>query len=543
MFSPDMMEAAQKMMANMKPEDMQRMSQMAANMDPKVMENMMKNMGGGALPSGVDAKAAAEQMKNMTPEEMRAGMNQAQGQMSGQRQYMCNASEMLKKEGNALVQKEDFPEALIKYEKALENMKTFSGDDVKTLKLGLLNNKALCHIKMQEPEKAVAASEEALKVDPKSFKAFYRRGQARSELKEYAQAVVDMRRASELNPSDKAISTELSRLREECKVKGIREPEPDQDELKVKDTWSSGSTPSASSASGSSSSSSRSATPAPSGADTERTARLAQLAENPDMLRQATEAMSKMSPETMEAMIKSSGPLPPGMDADAVRSQMEQLQKNPEMLKMATDALKSMPEEERKKLLAARGAGVGMPPDLDPTKMSEVLKDLSDDDLKAMNFSGGEDADSMRQVADQMAKNPDMMKQMSDMMKNMPPDALQSMMEASAAMRGGKGAGAPGQPGGPDPSAMLNDPEMLKATEKMMASMPPEAIASMMQASGMDIGEDKAKMVARLMPWIMRAMRLFSYLKKGWSQLWSPRGRMVLAAVVLLVAFLQYRST
>mmetsp|Transcript_64838 Transcript_64838/g.154800 ORF Transcript_64838/g.154800 Transcript_64838/m.154800 type:complete len:562 (-) Transcript_64838:100-1785(-) len=560
MFNPEMMEAAQKMMANMKPEDMQRMSQMAANMDPKVMESMMKNMG-GSMPSGMDPKAAAEQMKNMTPEQLRQGMSQAQGQMSAQKQYMCNASEMLKKEGNDLIAQNKFAEALAKYEKGLDNLKQVAGGD-KTLKIGLLNNKALCHIKMKEPEKAVEASEEALKVDPQSFKAFYRRGQAKSEMKQLAEALVDVRRASELSPSDKAIQTELQRLRDECKAKGIAEPPPDQDRHEVKSTWSNGATPSTSSASvpGSSSSSSRSATPS---ADADRLAQAAeQLAENPDMLRQATEAMSKMSPETMEAMLQSSA-LPPGMNSDMMRSQMEQLQKNPEMLKMATDALKSMPEEERKKLLAARAGGAGgpmpgMPGDPammsqvfeDPTmlqQMAEKAKDLSDDDLKRMNLNGQEDLDVMRQAAEQMAKNPEMAKQMSDMMKNMPPEQLQAMMEASAAMRGGKGpgAGAPGEmPAGMDPTAMFNDPEMIKATEKMMANMSPETFASMAKASGMEISEDKAKVIARLMPWIMRLMRMFSYVKKGWSKIWSPKGRMVLAVVVVLVAVLQhYRSS
>lgn len=57
-------------------------------------------------------------MKNMTPEQMKASMAQAQSQMGAQKQYMYNAAEMLKTEGNVEVKKEAYPAALAKYGKA-----------------------------------------------------------------------------------------------------------------------------------------------------------------------------------------------------------------------------------------------------------------------------------------------------------------------------------------------------------------------------------------------------------------------------------------
>merc|ERR1719230_1138296 len=85
----------------------------------------------------------------------------------------------------------------------------------------------------------------------------------------------------------------------------------------------------------------------------------------------------------------------------------------------------------------------------------------------------------------------------------------------------GMGGGMPGMDamagkGGMDPSAMMNDPDMLKATEQMMKNMSPEMLASMAKASGMDLSEDKAKLVAKFLPWLMRLMRWFGHLKKGW---------------------------
>merc|ERR1711972_241124 len=103
----------------------------------------------------------------------------------------------------------------------------------------------------------------------------------------------------------------------------------------------------------------------------------------------------------------------------------------------------------------------------------------------------------------------------------------------------GKGGGAP-SPEGVDPTSILNDPDMMKATEDMMKSMTPETLASMARASGMDISEDKAKLVARLLPWLMKFMRVFGHLKRFWSAMWSPRGRVFLAVAVLLFAISQH---
>lgn len=571
MFSPDMMAAAQKMMANMKPDDMQRMSQMASNMDPTVMENMMKGMGGN-VPSGVDTKQAVEQMKNMTPEQLQQGMSQAQTQMSAQKQYYYNAAEMLKNEGNKFVKDENYTEALGKYSKALENLKGHVGAEVDSLSLGLLNNSALCHLKGKAYKEAVKSSEEALKVDPKSFKAYYRRGQAKAEMGNFGEAVSDVRRASELSPTDKAIASELKRLREVLKDKGIKEEETP---LEVKSEWSTDVD-----SSGSASRSSSSSAPAPGGADGTRWAAAAEkLAENPDMLKQATEAMSSMSSGELEKLMANT-PLPPGMDAATMKSSMESFQKNPDMLKNAMSTLQSIPEDERKKMMAQRYGAAGAAaaaagtmatsdggkPDMskmfDNPEMiqqaAEMTKNLSEEDLKRMNINSPEEADMMRKAAEQMAADPNLTKQMSEMMKNMGPEQMESMMEMSRSMGGmggmGGGGGMPGGmagmmagmgggKGGMDPSAMMSDPDMMKATEQMMSSMSPEMLASMAKASGMDISEDKAKMVARFLPLMMRLMRWFGYLKKGWNQLWTRNGRIGIAVFVLAIAYYQHSKT
>merc|ERR1719443_2271326 len=117
---------------------MERMSKMAANMDPKTMDSMMKGMGGA--PNGMDSKEMCDRMKNMTPEEMRAGMTQAQSQMGAQKQYVYNGALHLKTEGNNAIKEEKYSQALESYERAIENLRPHAGEDVKVLRLQLLSN-------------------------------------------------------------------------------------------------------------------------------------------------------------------------------------------------------------------------------------------------------------------------------------------------------------------------------------------------------------------------------------------------------------------
>jgi len=539
MFGPDMMAAAQKMMSNMKPEDMQRMSQMAANMDPKMMENMMKGMGGPA--ANVDTAQAVEQMKNMTPEQMQQGMAQAQGQVNAQRGYLVNAATMLKNEGNVEVKSENYQEALTKYNKALENTEAYSGADVASLRLGLLNNVALCHLKRKDFDKAIEAGDRALALDSQSFKALFRRGQAHEALGLYGDALADLGRASEIAPSDKAISRELDRLQNDLQAKGI-------DANSLKPTKVSTSSPS------SVASNLRETTPSSRAAgSSDQWAQAAEkMAENPEILKEATEKMSKLTPQELDAMIGSS-PLPPGVDPQFMRSQMEHLQKNPDLMKDAMDKLNAISPEERKRMLAgqASAAGAAMPdvgraaamfdnPDM-MQQAVEMTKNMGPEEMKRLNINSTEEADMMRKAAEQMAANPELTKSMTDMMKNMPPEQLQSMMDMSARMRGGGDrSGGAGGAADMDPSALLSDPDMMKATEEMMKNMSPETLASMARASGLDMSEDKAQVVAKFLPYMLKLMRCFTYLKKLWSAMWSPSGRIAVAVVIVLLAVLQH---
>jgi len=549
MFNPDMMSAAQNMMANMKPEDMKKMSDWASNVDPKTMENMMKSMGQST--NGMDTSKMSEQMKNMTPEQMKSGMSQMQSTMAGQKKYMYDGAVKIKNDGNSLIKEEKYIEALENYSRALENLAPHNSDEIDQLKQQLLNNSAMCHLKLKDFDQTISSCDKALAVDPRSFKAYFRRGQAQCEKGQLQEAVADVRRASELAPSDKAISAELSRLRAELKSSGIKEIEGTPLPPAAR-------APSASSGGSSSSSANVSQT-------------VDQLAKNPELLQQASEAMKNLSPDELNKMM-SQAPLPPGMTPEMMKSQMETLSKNPDMIKSAVSSLQSLPEEERKKLLSQRasmqggqaaGSIPGGFPAGDMSQMSKVLenpemiqqavemtKNMKEEDLAKLNLGNGE-ADMMRQAAEQMAANPDLAQQMSDMMKNMPPDQMAKMMEMSSQMRGGGMGGNPmaggvdgdesaGMGGMGGMANMMSDPGMMKAAEEMMKNMPPETMAAMARSSGLDLDDDKARMVSKFLPWLMMLMRWFSYVRKAWTVAFSRRGRIVLAVVVLLIAMIQH---
>lgn len=522
-FSPDMMAQAQNMMKNMSNDDMKRMSDMASKMDPKTMESMMKNMGGGGMPAGYDPKQAAEQMKNMSPEQMRQGMAQAQGQMSAQKQYVYNGALTIKSASNDHIKNGKYSEALEGYDRAIENLRPHTGgDEVKTLQLQLLSNAALCHLKLKNFEKAMSTCEDALKLDPRAVKPTFRRGLAHEGLGDLSQALLDVKLASSLSPEDKTVLAELTRIRGLCLEKGINE-----DELKPKEVPK----PAASSA--------KSFGPGPGagagGATPDMKEAMDAFAKNPEMMETASEMMKNMSEEDIAKMM-------PGVDPSMVKSQLS----NPGMMKGAMEQLKSMPEEDRKKMLEQRqamGSGGGMP---DMASMSSVFEnpEMMKQVAEMAKNQGGDDEQSqmMRQAAEQLQANPELGKQMSDMMKNMGPEQMQKMMEMSSKMKGGKGGpGGPG--GGGDPMEMMNDPDMMKAAEDMMKSMSPEMLTSMAKQSGIDMDEGKAKMLTKLMPlipYVMKCMRAFSYLKKGWNAIWSPSGKKIVAVVVLGVAVAQH---
>lgn len=94
------------------------------------------------------------------------------------------------------------------------------GDDYNVVRAGLHSNLALCQLKVGEPARAQRSSTKATELDPASTKAWYRLGQACSQLGELGMARTALRKVLELQPGSPSA---LKALREV----GLQEKEQD----------------------------------------------------------------------------------------------------------------------------------------------------------------------------------------------------------------------------------------------------------------------------------------------------------------------------
>lgn len=101
--------------------------------------------------------------------------------------------------------------------------------ELRKIKLGLYLNIAACNIKFKDYETAVAASNEALKLDPYSVKALYRRARAvalpiNSGVEDFRAAMVDLKRIVEvIDPRHGPSLKEMKRLQNLIDVNRKRE--------------------------------------------------------------------------------------------------------------------------------------------------------------------------------------------------------------------------------------------------------------------------------------------------------------------------------
>jgi len=152
---------------------------------------------------------------------------------------IIEALEKLKSIGNELFKSQKLELALKKYRKAikyvdycLEEYDDFSSeesgnedeeekpdkDDLKRtalLKVFLpcLLNSAACKIKLGNNSSAVEDCNRVLENEEKNVKAFYRRAQANANMKDFEEAMKDLKTASEIAPDDKAIRSEIARVK------------------------------------------------------------------------------------------------------------------------------------------------------------------------------------------------------------------------------------------------------------------------------------------------------------------------------------------
>lgn len=123
-----------------------------------------------------------------------------------------------KDNGNAFFKEKKFEEAISEYAKGIELIQKDKGDDVddvigkteselRNTYVNLLNNRSNCYNLVSDFKGSLSDCERAIKVDPKSSKAHYRRGIALSGLKRFDDAVSALNSALEFTEGEKEKNT------------------------------------------------------------------------------------------------------------------------------------------------------------------------------------------------------------------------------------------------------------------------------------------------------------------------------------------------
>ncbi|KAM5191336.1 peptidyl-prolyl cis-trans isomerase D [Mantella aurantiaca] len=143
---------------------------------------------------------------------------------------IVSIAEDVKNIGNSLFKSLSWEMAIKKYNKALryvEGCKDVTGDDniskLNPIAVSCNLNIGACKLKMSDFRAAIESCNEALEIDPSNTKALYRRAQGWQGLKDYEQALEDLKKAHELTPEDKAISSEILRVKHRIKEQKEKE--------------------------------------------------------------------------------------------------------------------------------------------------------------------------------------------------------------------------------------------------------------------------------------------------------------------------------
>ncbi|XP_030003675.1 sperm-associated antigen 1A [Sphaeramia orbicularis] len=107
---------------------------------------------------------------------------------------------LLKQEGNDLVKKGQFQEALEKYTQSLT---------IKPNECAVFTNRAICFLRLNRFAEAKQDCDSALQLEPSNKKAFYRRALAYKGLKDYLSASSDLQEVLQLDPNVREAEQEL----------------------------------------------------------------------------------------------------------------------------------------------------------------------------------------------------------------------------------------------------------------------------------------------------------------------------------------------
>ncbi|XP_039034271.1 outer envelope protein 61-like, partial [Hibiscus syriacus] len=402
-------------------------------------------------------------------------------------------------QGNVLHKQGKFNNASEKYLLAKKNLKGLPSAKGKTLLLACSLNLMSCYLKTRKYDECIEEGSEVLSYDAKNVKALYRRGQAYKELSQLEDAVSDLRKANEVSPDDETIANVLRDAEERLAREGshqaprgvvIEEIIEEAASISSSNLQSPSTEPSLKQpreSTGFSKSESvknvgdlrtnseclqalkedpesvRSFQNFISSADPDTLSAMSggKVGEvSPDMLKTASNMISKMSPEELQRMVQlassfhTENPYTGGFRSGSAPSNV-----TPDMLKTATDMMTKIPPEELQKMFEMAASLKGK--ESIPTATAVNNNRLDSDaevkypesqaaSLTNVNSGFGETgpsssscfpnsrsaessfptstADIQEQMRNQM-KDPAMRQMFASMMKNMSPDMMANMGE------------------------------------------------------------------------------------------------------------------
>ncbi|XP_072958237.1 outer envelope protein 61 [Typha angustifolia] len=557
-MSPELIRLAQEQMSKIPPEELAKIQQQMMS-NPELIRlatESMKNL------RTEDVKRAAEQFKHTraedmveisekiakaTPEEIAAMKAHADAQMS----YELNGAKILKQQGNELHSRGEYVDAVKKYMRAKNNLKSMpTSDGVNTLQLQCSLNLMSCYLKTREFEECIREGSEVLDYDSRNVKALYRRGQAYKELGKLEAAVSDLNNAHSISPDDETIADVLRDTKEKLMKEG-KDTNVSQgvviEEILDEEIMPPGSHGGPSVVysvtqpfeAAETSGSERESLPDPlvgddltstrlfqnyvSNANPDDLAALDMHGMSPDLVKTATSMISSMKPEELQKMFQAASSLNgKGPSSTKLGSTIPEM--TPEMVKMASDTIGQMSPDELQKMLkvASSLGGSSMPSATARTNGVPKSGGASQSSVAARSPSTVHPDVSDRN-SDEMFFN-QRMSQSSSSIPNSTAD-LETMRNS------------------------MKDPAMQQMFTSMMKNMSPEMMADMSEKFGMKISRDQAAQVQQamssispedldtMMRWVERAQRGVDTVKKTKNWILGRPG-LILAIVMLILAFI-----
>ena len=341
-------------------------------------------------------RAQMEQMKNMSNEEVMAQMRNAGPQAAASGDYHFSGAQQLKNQGNQLFGQGKYAAAVEKYTRAKANLGSAVKPEWVALKKSCCLNLAACYLKLNKPDECIAECTEVIKkIDSKNLKAYYRRGQAHKEKGHYENAVGDLRLATAIDPAD-ATAQEALQAAEKLYAEHPGTAAPVVEDLDA-------------------------GGPEPEG-----------------HVEEVVEEVGEAPPAPAAAAAPRGMPpgMPPNMDPSRIAETRRMMAENPEMLKTASEMMKNMSEEDLARMGQQMG-GAGFDPGM--AKMAaDMMGKMDPADIQQMmdmmqgqeDVAGAQgDPGKMQEKMAKMMEDPNMMDKVTKMMSNMDTDDLIKMSE------------------------------------------------------------------------------------------------------------------